>query len=131
VQWGIWMLEIEVLVQLRQVPLPEFHPWGPLGTGKSQGEKRNFASRSPGPEMRMTQLSYPPRIGDWQMIAMCTWCPYSALVASRTKTTTLEVYLHFWQFKSPIDCWLISFIFFVKTTSRKVMPAPMVYADLL
>lgn len=45
VQWGIWMLEIEVLVQLRQVPLPEFHPWGPLGTGKSQGEKRNFASR--------------------------------------------------------------------------------------
>ena len=35
VQWGIWMLEIEVLVQLRQVPLPEFHPWGPLGTGKS------------------------------------------------------------------------------------------------
>ena len=65
------------------------------------------------------------------MIAMCTWCPYSALAASRTKTTTLEVYLLFLQFKSPIDCWLISFIFLVKTTSWKVMPAPMVYADLL
>ena len=60
-----------------------------------------------------------------------TECPYSALVVSRTKTTTLEVYLHFLQFKSPIDCRLISFIFLLKTNSRKVMPAPIVYADLL